>query len=231
MTILELVPGNLTPRLQTLLTPTQHKPCHYSSARTWSFLHDDTFEPMTWSACWVQDGDCGCVSLQALSALRSTSLERCYRHVEELADKLEGLKQRFGLKSAQRLVHSAQLAMEKVTRGRRRVERRSHAVGDGLVCLLQLLDNAVYTLELFLQPSAKLQPLGAPVKMARAKERVLKVKTRPPGSHPLSKVPLNTHPAGGYSMVCWSHDGTGPDRDPVKTRELRDGDQTKTKAV
>lgn len=115
-------------------------------------------------------------ALQALSGLRSTSLERCYRHVEKLAEKLEGLKQRFGLKSIQRLVHSAQLDMEKVTRERWQVQRRSDPMGDGVVCLLQLLDNAVYTLELFLQPSAKLQPLCAPVKMAKAKERVLKVR-------------------------------------------------------
>lgn len=115
-------------------------------------------------------------ALQALSGLRSTSLERCYRHVEKLTEKLEGLRQRFGLKSIQRLVHSAQLDMEKVTRERWQVERRSDPIGDGVVCLLQLLDNAVYTLELFLQPSAELQPLCAPVKMAKAKERVLKVK-------------------------------------------------------
>lgn len=72
-------------------------------------------------------------ALQALSGLRSTSLEQCYRHVEELPEKLEGLKQRFGLKSTQRLVHRAQLEMEKVTSERWQVERRSGPIGDGVV--------------------------------------------------------------------------------------------------
>ncbi|XP_044074760.1 protein Niban 1-like [Siniperca chuatsi] len=87
---------------------------------------------------------------KALSTLRSISLDQCYRQVENLTEKLEGLKQRFGLSSTQRLVHSAHLEMEK------------------------LLDSAVYTLELFLQSSARLQPSQIPVKMERAKERVLK---------------------------------------------------------
>lgn len=52
--------------------------------------------------------------LQALSTLRSISLDPCYRQVENLTEKLEGLKQRFGLSSTQRLVHSAHLEMEKV---------------------------------------------------------------------------------------------------------------------
>ncbi|XP_074506252.1 protein Niban 1-like [Sebastes fasciatus] len=87
---------------------------------------------------------------KALSPLRSISLDPSYRQVENLTEKLEALKQRFGLSSTQRLVHSAQLEMEK------------------------LLDSAVYTLELFLQSSARLQPSQIPVKMERAKERVLK---------------------------------------------------------
>ncbi|XP_035861098.1 protein Niban 1-like isoform X2 [Sander lucioperca] len=86
----------------------------------------------------------------ALSTLRSISLDQCYRQVENLAGKLEDLKQRFGLSSTQRLVHSVHLEMEK------------------------LLNSAVYTLELFLQSSARLQPSQIPVKMERAKERVLK---------------------------------------------------------
>ncbi|XP_028450152.1 protein Niban [Perca flavescens] len=86
----------------------------------------------------------------ALSTLRSISLDQCYRQVENLAGQLEDLKQRFGLSSTQRLVHSAHLEMEK------------------------LLNSAVYTLELFLQASARLQPSQIPVKMERAKERVLK---------------------------------------------------------
>ncbi|KAM3604156.1 uncharacterized protein V6R79_007140 [Siganus canaliculatus] len=85
-----------------------------------------------------------------LSTLRSISLDQCYKQVENLTEKLEGLQQRFGLSSTQRLVHSTQLEMEK------------------------LLDSAVYTLELFLQSSSKLQPSQIPVKMERAKERVLK---------------------------------------------------------
>lgn len=44
------------------------------------------------------------------------------------------------------------------------------------VCVLQLLDSAVYTLEQFLQSSARLQPTQVPVKLNRATERVLKVK-------------------------------------------------------
>ncbi|XP_068557494.1 protein Niban 1-like [Cebidichthys violaceus] len=87
---------------------------------------------------------------KALSPLRSISLGPCYRQVENLMEKLEDLKQRFGLSSTQRLVHSAHLEMEK------------------------LLDSAVHTLELFLQSSARLQPSQIPVKMERAKERVLK---------------------------------------------------------
>nr|XP_046263698.1 protein Niban 1-like [Scatophagus argus] len=87
---------------------------------------------------------------KTLSTLHSISLDQCYRQVENLIEKLEGLKQRFGLRSTQRLVHSAHLEMEK------------------------LLDSAVYTLELFLQSSARLQPSQVPVKMERAKERVMK---------------------------------------------------------
>ncbi|XP_054452805.1 protein Niban 1-like isoform X2 [Anoplopoma fimbria] len=87
---------------------------------------------------------------KALSPLRSISLDLYYRQVENLTEKLEDLKERFGLSSTQRLVHSAHLEMEK------------------------LMDSAVYTLELFLQSSARLQPSQIPVKMERAKERVLK---------------------------------------------------------
>ncbi|XP_034744118.1 protein Niban 1-like isoform X2 [Etheostoma cragini] len=86
----------------------------------------------------------------ALSPLRSISLDQCYRQVENLAEKLKDLKQRFGLSSTQRLVHSANLEMEK------------------------LLNSAVYTLELFLQSAARRQPSQIPVNMERAKERVLK---------------------------------------------------------
>uniref|UniRef100_A0A3B4ULG3 Protein Niban-like n=1 Tax=Seriola dumerili TaxID=41447 RepID=A0A3B4ULG3_SERDU len=87
---------------------------------------------------------------KALLALRSISLDQCYKQVKNLTELLKDLKQRFGLSSVQRLVHSAHLEME------------------------QLLDSAVYTFELFLQSSAKLQPSQVPVKMERAKERVLK---------------------------------------------------------
>ncbi|KAE8291412.1 Protein Niban [Larimichthys crocea] len=87
---------------------------------------------------------------KALSTLRATSLDQCYRQVENLTEKLAGLKQRFGLSSVQRLVHSAHLEME------------------------TLSESAVYTLELFLQSSNRLQPSQIPVKMDRAKERVLK---------------------------------------------------------
>lgn len=59
--------------------------------------------------------DCGFVCVfQALSTLRSISLDQSYQQVENLTEKLEGLKQRFGLSSTQRLVHSAHLEMEKV---------------------------------------------------------------------------------------------------------------------
>ncbi|XP_023267107.1 protein Niban-like, partial [Seriola lalandi dorsalis] len=87
---------------------------------------------------------------KALLALRSISLDQNYKQVKNLTELLKDLKQRFGLSSVQRLVHSAHLEME------------------------QLLDSAVYTFELFLQSSAKLQPSLVPVKMERAKERVLK---------------------------------------------------------
>ncbi|XP_040911960.1 protein Niban 1-like isoform X2 [Toxotes jaculatrix] len=87
---------------------------------------------------------------KALSTLHAINLDQCYKQVKNLTETLENLKQRFGLSSTQRLVHTAQMEME------------------------QLLDSAVYTLELFLQSSAKLQPSQVPVKMERAKERVLK---------------------------------------------------------
>ncbi|KAL6104744.1 niban1 [Pungitius sinensis] len=87
---------------------------------------------------------------KALSPLHSISLDACHKQVEKLPEKLVDLKHRFGLSSTQRLVHSAHLDMEK------------------------LLDSAVYTLELFLQSSATLQPSQIPVKTKRAKERVLK---------------------------------------------------------
>nr|XP_019968880.1 PREDICTED: protein Niban-like [Paralichthys olivaceus] len=87
---------------------------------------------------------------KALFSLRSISLDQCYGQVKNLTETLADLKQRFGLSNTQRLAHSAHLEME------------------------QLLDSAVYTLELFLQSSARLQPSEIPVKMKRAKERVLK---------------------------------------------------------
>ncbi|KAM7401358.1 hypothetical protein PAMA_005516 [Pampus argenteus] len=83
-------------------------------------------------------------------ALSTLCLYHCFQQVENLTENLQDLKQRFGLSSAQRLVHSVHLEME------------------------QLMDSAVYTLELFLQSSARLQPVQVPVKMERAKERVLK---------------------------------------------------------
>lgn len=49
--------------------------------------------------------------------LRSISLDQSYRQVENLTEKVEGLKQRFGLSSTQKLVHSAHLEMEKVQNG------------------------------------------------------------------------------------------------------------------
>ncbi|XP_035489511.2 protein Niban 1 [Scophthalmus maximus] len=87
---------------------------------------------------------------KALLPLRFISLDQCYRQVKNLTEILADLKQRFGLSSTQRLVHSAHLEMER------------------------LLDSAVYTLELFLQSAARLQPSQVPVKMDRDKERVLK---------------------------------------------------------
>ncbi|XP_041849579.1 protein Niban 1-like [Melanotaenia boesemani] len=87
---------------------------------------------------------------KVLTNLHSISLDESYKKVEDLMEKLTDLKQRFGLSSAKRLVHSAHLEMEK------------------------LLDSAVYTLEQFLQSSTKLQPSEVPLKMDRAKERVFK---------------------------------------------------------
>ena len=54
----------------------------------------------------------------------------------------------------------------------------AHGVG----CVSQLLDRAVYTLEQYLQSSTRLQPSQVPVRMERAKERVLKVKKFHPAS-------------------------------------------------
>ncbi|KAM4556778.1 protein Niban 1-like [Fundulus diaphanus] len=87
---------------------------------------------------------------KALTSLRSVSLEENYRKVENLSEKLENLKQRFGLSSVDRLVHSANLEME------------------------QLLDSAVYTLEEFFQSLSKQQPAQLSDKMERANERVFK---------------------------------------------------------
>lgn len=73
--------------------------------------------------------------------------------------------------------------------GKERAGGREQALGQSVTALsvlLQLLDNAVHTLELFLQPAAKLQPVCVPVKMAKARERVLKVKLWPPGSRGVS---------------------------------------------
>lgn len=87
---------------------------------------------------------------KALTSLRSISLEENYRKVENLSEKLENLKQRFGLRSVERLCHFANLEME------------------------QLLDSAVYTLEQFFKSSTRLQPSQLPDRMKRAKERVFK---------------------------------------------------------
>ncbi|KAG7235755.1 hypothetical protein INR49_002257, partial [Caranx melampygus] len=87
---------------------------------------------------------------KALLSLRSINLDQCYKQVKNLTTMVKDLKQRFGVTSVQRLVHSAHLEME------------------------QLLDSAVYTFELFLQSSARLEPSQIPMKMERAKERVLK---------------------------------------------------------
>ncbi|KAM3865910.1 protein Niban 1-like [Diretmus argenteus] len=87
---------------------------------------------------------------QALLTLRSTSLDHCYRLVENLTEKRQDLKQRFRFSNTQRLVHLAHMEME------------------------QLLGGAVYTLELFLQSSARLQLSQSTDKTGRAKERVLK---------------------------------------------------------
>lgn len=70
----------------------------------------------------------------------------------------------------------------------------SEPISEASVSLLQLLDNAVYTLELFLQPAANLQPVCVPVNMAKAKERVLKVRIRPPGSNSASQLPKHSPP-------------------------------------
>ncbi|XP_029971770.1 protein Niban-like [Salarias fasciatus] len=85
---------------------------------------------------------------KALSSLSSISLDECYKQVDGFSEKVD-LKQRFGLSSTQRLLHSAHMEIQK------------------------LQDSAVYTLEKYLQSSAK-QSSRVPVKMERAKERVLK---------------------------------------------------------
>lgn len=41
-------------------------------------------------------------------------LDQCYKQVENLTEKLEALKERFGLSSIHRLVHYASLEMELV---------------------------------------------------------------------------------------------------------------------
>uniref|UniRef100_A0A673BU74 Niban 1/2/3 domain-containing protein n=3 Tax=Sphaeramia orbicularis TaxID=375764 RepID=A0A673BU74_9TELE len=98
----------------------------------------------------LRDKNGGTEETKVLSTLCSINLDQCYKQVENLSERLKDLKQRFGLNNTQRLIHSVHMEMEK------------------------LLDSAVYTLELFLQSSARLQPSQVPVKMERAKERVLK---------------------------------------------------------
>ncbi|XP_054889144.1 protein Niban 1-like [Poeciliopsis prolifica] len=89
-------------------------------------------------------------TLKALTSLRSIRLDEEYKKMENLSEKLENLKQKFGLGSVERLVHSAHLEME------------------------QLLDNAVHTLERFSQPSSRQQSSQVPDRMERVKDRVFK---------------------------------------------------------
>ncbi|KAF7654530.1 hypothetical protein LDENG_00068550 [Lucifuga dentata] len=119
---------------------------------------------------------------KALSSLTCVRLDRCYRLVENLTEKLEGLKHRFGFSSTERLVQAADIEMEQVSGSASSTERLVQAAdiemeqvsGSAAIPASALLDSAVYTLELFLQSSAKLQPSEVPVRMERAKERVLK---------------------------------------------------------
>ncbi|TNN22449.1 hypothetical protein EYF80_067437 [Liparis tanakae] len=83
--------------------------------------------------------------------LSATRLEPWYRRVEDLTEKLGDLTQRFGLSGTQRLLHSAHLEMEKLS------------------------GSAVYTLQRFLQASARLQPPHLHLQRERDKERVRKV--------------------------------------------------------
>ncbi|CAN9503425.1 unnamed protein product [Ophioblennius macclurei] len=107
----------------------------------------DTLHSHMDSAFSQSDG--GAEKLQkALSDLSSISLDKCYKQVDGFSEKVD-LKQRFGLSSTRRLLHSAHMEIQK------------------------LLDSAVYTLEKYLQSSAK-QSSRVSVKMERAKERVLK---------------------------------------------------------
>ncbi|XP_028296610.1 protein Niban-like isoform X2 [Gouania willdenowi] len=87
---------------------------------------------------------------QASSSLSSISLDQYYQQVEKVAAQLEDLEQRFGMSDVQRLIFFTHLELE------------------------QLQENALYTLEQFIKSSARLQPSQVPVKMKRAKERVLK---------------------------------------------------------
>lgn len=100
----------------------QSKQCHFPQPKL-DLLHDDTLKPITLTIpSWRVVIVVVCI-LQALSSLHTISLDQCYRQVENLTTKLEGLKQRFGLSSTQRLVHSAQLEMEKVVRHSWQIER------------------------------------------------------------------------------------------------------------
>ncbi|KAJ0059221.1 hypothetical protein NL108_009581 [Boleophthalmus pectinirostris] len=98
----------------------------------------------------LEEGGGGTQVTKKVSSLTTTGLEKCYQQVERLKEDLSGLRQRFELSSTERLVLWAHLDMEK------------------------LLDSAVYTFELFLRTSARLQPDQYSVKTDRAKERVLK---------------------------------------------------------
>ncbi|XP_033839009.1 protein Niban 1-like isoform X2 [Periophthalmus magnuspinnatus] len=98
----------------------------------------------------LAEGGEGSQVTKKVSLLTTSGLEKCYQQVERLKQDLSGLRERFEMNSTERLVLCAHLDMEK------------------------LLKSAIYTFELFLRTSSRLQPNQYSQKTNRAKERVLK---------------------------------------------------------
>ncbi|XP_072547509.1 protein Niban 1 [Salminus brasiliensis] len=87
---------------------------------------------------------------KALEEVGHAQLEDCYQHVSVLKEQLQELRNRFKFSNSTLLVHTTQSHMQ------------------------QLMENAVYTFEMLLQPAFKDKPDKLATVMEKAKLRVLK---------------------------------------------------------